>query len=153
MSSLIANKVKTNMSLVSLSLYCPYYLMCHCSNLIIQQFICSLHTQLHTQLHTRLTGFLLQLVVCLVLPFYSSIQTVYERSWSYLCTHFCLCVCILVYSFFSHACCCWFTCNKFDVSVSVYLLTCVKRYSIIIICLRNNMYALLCIMLTTNAIW
>ena len=31
MSSFIAYKVKTNMYLVSL--YCPHYLMCHCSNL------------------------------------------------------------------------------------------------------------------------
>ena len=36
-----------------------------------------------------------------------------------LCKHCCLFGRILVYPFFSHSCCCWFTGNEFNVFVSV----------------------------------
>ena len=48
-----------------------------------------------------------------------------------LCTHCCLQVRTLNYSFFSHACCCWFTWKNYNVFVTVCswsLLSCVKQY-------------------------
>ena len=102
-----------------------------------------------TRLHTKLTELLL--VACFVLPFYMRKWSVWWRflKWNVrgfafstillvlcfcfcvFCTHCCLCVRTLVYPFFSHACCYWFTWNKFDVFVSVYLLLCVKQYYIV----------------------
>ena len=102
-----------------------------------QQFL-NLHNYfLNLQLYTRLTVFL-QFRQPVALPFYAIDQfgeSVCSQTFGVLpsrefhcdyivvcvlCTHCCLCFHILIYTFFSHTCCCWFTWKKFDVCVSVF---------------------------------
>ena len=47
-----------------------------------------------------------------------------------------MCILILVYYFFPHACCCWFACTVFDVFVSVYLVyivSCCVRFRCVLV--------------------
>ena len=95
MNSLNANKVKTNMFLVSIKLFIVLTtFVCHlqldvCNNNVLVRYSPLLTTQIFstaifkprlfpshkTRLHTRLTEFLL-LVVCFILPFYMTTQIV-----------------------------------------------------------------------------
>ena len=64
------------------------------------------------------TDCILTTVACFVLPFYMRMSLVW---WRFLKCSLDSAFRILVYPFCSHACCCWFTWNKFYVFVSVYL--------------------------------
>ena len=93
----------------------PLFLMLIAVGLLgtCSMWLCIVCTLLFVRSHTYLYLFL----SCLLLLIYME----RVRCNCVLCTHCYLCVRLLIYTFFSHAFCCWFTWNVFDVIVSVYL--------------------------------
>ena len=137
-----AHKIKINLCLVSIKHFIVRTILCATIyNLLYITIICLfliLHTQLFAILLTteifkpRLTKFLLP-IACLSCLSICPHNQFDKGSWSGMfgvspslncCLHntahiACCCVRLLVYPFFSYACYCWFTCNKFGVFISV----------------------------------
>ena len=146
MSSLIACKVNTNMCLVSLSLYCRDYIMCHCfplillyTSVLLRTTNCLIHLYngylhncfVHTELYTKTTEFLLTgCLLCLVLLQSNNVRGLaFSRTLSR--SHCCMCIRLLVYPIFLYTYGCWFAWNVCDVFVSVYcvhIASCCVRF-------------------------